>query len=68
MDYNLEIGNTIKTFAFKIKQSTPHFDNVAFGMCHKNIVANKFYRFSDSHLIDHGCYLINSNGRSFSHI
>ncbi len=38
MDYNLEIGNNIKQFAFKIKKVTSTW--LAIGICHKNIVAN----------------------------
>ncbi len=63
MDYDLEKGNKIKTFAYKVKQSTSNW--VAVGMCHKNIVVSKAYGFNFSS-IGHGGYLISANGGSWS--
>lgn len=51
--------------AFKIKESSSNW--LAFGVCHKNIVASKNYSFMFNS-IGHGGYLISSNGGSWSHI
>jgi hypothetical protein len=64
MEPHLETGASIKSFGFKIKESTSNW--VAVGVCHKNIVASKNYGFNFSS-IGHGAYMISANGGSWSH-
>lgn len=65
MEPGLENGDSIKDFAFRIKELTSNW--VAVGMCHKNIVSNKSYGFNFSS-IGHGAYMVSSNGGSWSNI
>jgi len=65
MEPGLEKGDSVKDFAFKIKESTSNW--VAVGMCHKNIVSSKFYGFNFS-AIGHGAYMVSANGGSWSNI
>ena len=50
--------------AFKIKETSSNW--LAFGVCHKNIVASKNFSFAFNS-VGHGAYLISSNGGSWSH-
>ena len=63
MEPNLEKGSKVKTFSFKIKESTSNW--VAVGMCHSKVVASKNYAFNFSNL-GHGGYLVSANGGSWS--
>ena len=65
MEPGIEKGNSIKDFAFRIKQSLSHW--VAVGMCHKNIVSSKSFEFC-SNANGHGAYLLNANGCSWNNI
>lgn len=64
MDSSLEKGTKIKTFGFKIRESTSAW--VAVGVCHKKVVASKNYGFNFSS-IGHGAYMVSSNGGNWSH-
>lgn len=64
MDPHLESGPPLKSFAFRIKESSSNW--VAVGMCHKNVVAGKNYGFNFS-AIGHGAYMVSANGGSWSH-
>ena len=63
MEPNLEKGNKVKTFFFKIKECSSNW--VAVGMCHRNIVSSKGYGFNFSNL-GHGGYMISANGGTWS--
>jgi hypothetical protein len=63
MEPNLEKGSKIKTFTYKIKESTSNW--VAIGMCHKKVVQSKNYGFNFG-AIGHGGYMISANGGSWS--
>ena len=63
MEPSLEKGSKVKTFSFKVKESTSNW--VAVGMCHHKLVANKNYAFNFSNL-GHGGYLVSANGGSWS--
>jgi hypothetical protein len=63
MEPNLQNGNDIKAFKFKIKKSSSNW--IAVGMCHSNIVKSKKFSLDYSQ-IGHGCYLISSNGGTWS--
>lgn len=63
MEPSLEIGSTVKTFHFRVKECSSNW--VAVGMCHKNIVATKGYTFNFSSL-GHGGYMVSANGGTWS--
>ena len=65
MEPGLEKGDSVKDFAFRIKESTSNW--VAVGMCHKNIVSSKFYGFNFN-AVGHGAYMVSANGGSWSNI
>lgn len=54
----------VNKIGFKIKETVSNW--LAFGVCHKNIVAQKNYSFVFNS-IGHGGYLISSNGGTWSH-
>lgn len=63
MEPSVEKGPIIKTFAFKIKESTSNW--VAVGVCHRELVKGKGYGFNFGS-IGHGGYMISANGGSWS--
>jgi len=55
-----------RTFAFRFKEVSSN-NWIAVGICHKNIIVQKGYNFTYSQL-NHGAYMISSNGGSWSNI
>ena len=62
MDPSIETG-TLKEFKFKMKKIVSTW--VAVGMCHRDIVVAKDYRFNFSNT-GHGAYMVSSNGGVWS--
>ena len=63
LEPHLEGGSTVKTFAFKIKESLSNW--VAVGMCHPKVVISRNYGFNFTE-IGHGAYMVSANGGSWS--
>jgi hypothetical protein len=64
MEPSIDKGD-IKSFAFKIKESSSNW--IAVGVCHRNVVSSKNYGFNFGS-VGHGAYMISANGGSWSHI